>query len=71
MLMLVIELPDGSPGTIAADATDVLAFDAAAGPVVVLDTDGVRRLRALVDTLVERNGHAVSARRSSEKGSVR
>ncbi|HKS51338.1 MAG TPA: hypothetical protein VJS67_05665 [Pseudonocardiaceae bacterium] len=47
-LLLVIGLPDGSPGTIRADATDVFGDVAADGPAVVLDTDGLRHLRALV-----------------------
>jgi hypothetical protein len=36
VLLLVIELPDGSPGTIPAAATDVLGPAGADGPVVVL-----------------------------------
>ena len=36
-LLLVIELPDGSPGTIPARATDVLGPAEAGGPPVVLD----------------------------------
>jgi hypothetical protein len=47
-LLLVIELPDGSPGTIAAVATDVLGSAEAGGPPVVLDAGGWRRLRELV-----------------------
>ena len=55
--MLVVELPDGSPGTIAAAATDVLgAGGAAGGPAVVLDAAGLRRLRALVLALGGRDG---------------
>ena len=44
LLLLVIELPDGSPGTIPADATDVLGPAEAGGPPVVLDAGGWRRL---------------------------
>ena len=44
-LLLVIELPDGSPGTIPAGATDVLGSAEAGGPAVVLDAGGWRRLR--------------------------
>ncbi|HEY6747669.1 MAG TPA: hypothetical protein VI357_18365 [Mycobacteriales bacterium] len=51
VLHLVVELPDGSPGTIRADATDVLGFEGARGLAVVLDADGVRELRALVGRL--------------------
>ena len=48
VLHLVIELPDGSPGMIRAAATDVLGAVEAAGPAVVLDAGGLRRLRSLV-----------------------
>jgi hypothetical protein len=51
VLLLVVELPDGSPGTIRADATDVLGSVVADGPVVVLDAEGLRRLRLLVATV--------------------
>jgi hypothetical protein len=57
-LLLVIELPDGSPGTIAAAATDVLGPVDAAGPAVVLDAAGWRRLRGLVVVLSGRDGAA-------------
>jgi hypothetical protein len=50
-LLLVIELPDGSPGTIPAVATDVLGSAEAGGPPVVLDAGGWRRLRELVVAL--------------------
>jgi len=43
--LLVIELPDGSPGTIPAGATDVLGSAEAGGLPVVLDAGGWRRLR--------------------------
>ena len=51
VLHLVIELPDGSPGTIRADVTDVLGSVAADGPAVVVDAEGLRRLRSLVTVL--------------------
>jgi hypothetical protein len=51
VLLLVIELPDGSPGTIPAEATDVLGAVEAAGPGTVLDAAGWRRLRALAASL--------------------
>jgi hypothetical protein len=51
VLLLVIELPDGSPGTIRADATDVFGVAESDGSVVVLDVDGLRRLRSLVAAL--------------------
>jgi hypothetical protein len=45
---LVVELPDGSPGTIRADATDVLGERPVRGPLMVLDGEGLRALHALV-----------------------
>ena len=54
VLLLVAELPDGSPGTIPAAATDVLGPVEADGPVVVLDAAGWRRLQALAMTLANR-----------------
>jgi len=54
VLLLVIELPDGSPGTIPADATDVLGPAEVAGLAVVLDAGGWRRLRELVVALAGR-----------------
>ena len=56
VLLLVIELPDGSPGTIPANATDVLGSAEAGGPLVVLDAGGWRRLRELVVALAGRDG---------------
>jgi hypothetical protein len=47
-LLLVVVLPDGSPGTVPADATDV--FGAGGGPAdagTVLSVEGFRRLRSL------------------------
>jgi hypothetical protein len=62
---LVVALPDGSPGTIRADATDVLAaVGAEPGPVgVVLDAGGVRALRELVAAL---RGSPPSGRRKGK-----
>jgi hypothetical protein len=49
---LKVELPDGMPGLIAADATDVFgAGPAAAGAGLVLDGAGLRHLRAVVTRL--------------------
>jgi len=48
---LVVELPDGSPGTIRVDATDVLAAAEPVPAALVLDADGVRALRHLVVAL--------------------
>jgi hypothetical protein len=47
-LLLVVVLPDGSPGTIRAEVTDVLGVLEAALPVSVLSVDGVRHLRRLL-----------------------
>jgi hypothetical protein len=55
VLLLVIELPDGSPGTIAAAATDVFGPVEAVGPAVVLDAAGWRRLRELAVSLAGRD----------------
>jgi hypothetical protein len=61
---LVVELPDGSPGTIRADATDVLTA-AEPGPVAtVLDADGLRALRVL---LVAMGSGSPRRRRRSSK----
>ena len=59
-LLLVIGLPDGSPGTIRADATDVFGDAVPAGAGTVLDAAGWRRLRALVS--------AVAAGEGAERG---
>ena len=53
-LLLVVVLPDGSPGTIPADATDVLGAAPVESMVSVLSVEGVGRLRLLVDTLGQR-----------------
>jgi len=51
VVFLVVELPDGSPGTIRADATDVLGEEPVEPSVAVLDVDGLRSLRRLVTGL--------------------
>jgi hypothetical protein len=56
VLHLVIELPDGSPGTIPAAATDVSGAAEAPGPGTVLDAAGWRRLRALTSALAAGEG---------------
>jgi hypothetical protein len=50
VLLLVVRLSDGSPGTVSADATDVFG-EASPEPAggTVLSAEGVRRLRLLVD----------------------
>ncbi len=50
-LLLVVGLPDGTPGTIPADATDVLGAPVATTVTTVLSVDGVRRLRMVLETL--------------------
>jgi len=70
VLVLVVRLPDGSPGTVAADATDVfgVASPEPAGGTVV-SAEGVRRLRLLVDASMpegrrrRRRGSASGAQR--------
>ena len=51
VLHLVVELPDGSPGTVRADATDVLAAAEPQAAGTVLDAGGVRALRLLVTAM--------------------
>ena len=51
VLMLVVDLPDGSPGTIRVDATDVFGVGGPQGVVSVLDEGGLRELRRLVGPL--------------------
>ena len=48
VLRLVVVLPDGTPGMVAADATDVFGDAGAvvAGVATTLSVDGVRRLRS-------------------------
>jgi hypothetical protein len=52
---LKVEMPDGMPGLVAAEATDALGI-VPAGAGLVLDGDGLRRLRAVVMRL--RDGDA-------------
>jgi hypothetical protein len=47
-LLLVVVLPDGSPGTVPAAATDVLGTAPAEAMVSTLSVEGVRRLRRLL-----------------------
>jgi hypothetical protein len=48
VLLLVVELPDGSPGTVRADATDIFATAPMTPTGLVLDGEGVQALHALV-----------------------
>jgi hypothetical protein len=66
VLHLVVTLPDGSPGTVRADATGVFGdgggLQAQGMPGgAVLTVEGIRQLRVLVDAGLERCGR--SARR--------
>ena len=48
---LVVTLPDGSSGTIAADATDVFGAQAEAPGATIFSANGLRHLRALLEAL--------------------
>jgi hypothetical protein len=61
-LLLVVVLPDGSPGTIRADVTDVLGDAPPEMAMSVLSVEGVRRLRLLVDALEPRRRSQRAAR---------
>jgi len=50
-LLLLVVLPDGSPGTVPAEATDVLGRSAVEAITSTLSVEGVRRLRLLLGTL--------------------
>jgi hypothetical protein len=52
-LLLVVELPDGSPGTIRADATDVFGIGGVEAAVSVLNAPGLRELHGLAQRLLE------------------
>ena len=58
-VLLVIDLPDGSPGTIRCDATDVLGV-VEPGPRSVLDGAGLRALHRLVVQMATRAEVGVS-----------
>lgn len=59
VLLLVVDLPDGSPGTIRADATDVVGTAQTAGLGCVLDPAGLRELHRLVRQLTASHGEHV------------
>ena len=50
-LFLVVMLPDGSPGTVAVSATDLLGDTVTDALSTVLTVEGVRHLRGLVGAL--------------------
>jgi hypothetical protein len=62
VLLLVVELPDGSPGTVRADATNVFGAVPIVPTGLVLDGDGIQALHALVAGL-RRPGFEVGANR--------
>jgi hypothetical protein len=63
VLLLVVELPDGSPGTIRADATDVLGASRDTGPDCVVDPAGVRELHRLVRQLAASHNVSIGSHR--------
>jgi hypothetical protein len=56
VLLLVVELPDGSPGTVHADATDIFPAVPMTPTGLVLDGEGIKALRGLVVALQRRPG---------------
>jgi hypothetical protein len=56
VLLLVVELPDGSPGTVRADATDMFATAPMTPTGLVLDGEGIQALHGLVVALQRRPG---------------
>ena len=61
VVFLVVTLPDGSPGTIRADATDVLGAVAEKSSGTVLDPEGLRLLLALVTRMQPPRGSGRAA----------
>jgi hypothetical protein len=55
-LLLVVDLPDGSPGTVRADATDIFASAPVTPTGLVLDGEGIQGLHGLVVALQRRSG---------------
>ena len=58
VVLLVVELPDGSPGTVRADATDIFATPPVEPTPFVLDGEGIRGLHGLLVALQRRRGSA-------------
>jgi hypothetical protein len=56
MLLLAVELPDGSPGTVRADATDIFPTASMTPTELVLDGEGIQALHRLVVALQRRPG---------------
>ncbi len=62
-LMLVVVLPDGSPGTLSVAATDLFGTERATElQTLVLSVDGVRRLQVLVESLSPAKRSAIRAK---------
>jgi hypothetical protein len=55
VVFLVVGLPDGSPGTIRVDATDLSGVGAFGPVVTVLDVEGLQALRRMVCVLQSRS----------------
>jgi hypothetical protein len=58
VLLLVVAFPDGSPGTVRADTTDVFAMEPVEPTGMVLDGEGLQALRVLVAALTRRGSAA-------------
>ncbi len=54
-MLLVVVLPDGAPGTIAVEATDVLGAEELVVSPAVFSVEGLRALRSLAETLGARS----------------
>ena len=50
-LFLVVGLPDGSPGTIAVTATDILGDEPVVELAAALSVEGIRELRTLIGSV--------------------
>jgi hypothetical protein len=64
VLSLVVTLADGSPGTIRADATDILGGPPAPDGATVMSAEGFRRLHDLVMMLAPPPGRSPSRSRT-------
>jgi len=62
VLLLVVGLPDASPGTIRADATDIFAGEPVAPGCLVLDGEGMQALHALVVALARARSAAAGGK---------
>jgi hypothetical protein len=58
VVVLGVELPDGSAATVPAAVTDVFGVVPAGGPVLVLDAEGLRALRVLTARLLGSAGES-------------